>query len=343
MPPVRGGSSGQDSGLGKGSRGNGSGSSSGSGGQGSMPPVRGGSTAGGTTSGRTVDLGKVTRGNSGNSTGADRSGSTILGRPDRAGSSGSGFGGYGTDHNLAKTKGTRTSGSVVSSDMPIVKSGSRIEREVNRENRIRIGDSRYRDGYYGYRNDWCDDNFFYPYYGFTYYDGCGFIPSPFYFYGHLPGYISCTRISLGFLTWTTCETRYSWHQPSYDRYGSYYDSRENLDYAVDDVRMSFEDRSIRGIASLIPSRGRIEIDVDGSNQYSLDSNDFFDMMRDLVENTYTRSYRIRDVYRDGSRASIEAIHEFEDAWGRTQCVRHTFGLREGRRGYEICYFRSSAR
>lgn len=339
-----GGNKGGGSGSGSGS---GSGGGSGSRGSGSTGGVKtdpgpgrgngnsGGGYGGGSRgqSGGNVDLGKAGSGRTGTGT---RSGGDIpLGRPDRVGSR-SGNVGYGGDHNLGRGDGH----AVTIGQMPIIGSKTRIEHEVNRENRVKVGDNRYRNGYYNSNRGWHDNNFCYPYYGFQYYDGCNYAPSPFYFYYHLPAYVSCTRISIGFLTWTSCSTRYDWRRPVYDRYESSYDRRADFDYAVDDIERAFESRSMRLMSLLIPTNGRIEIDVEGQNQYSMSSADFYDMMKDLVEGTQTDAYRIQNVYRDGDRGSIEAVHEYTDAWGRTQYVRQTFGLKLGRRGYEICYFRT---
>ena len=225
-------------------------------------------------------------------------------------------------------------------DVPSVATSRRISHEGVRENRVVKGDNRYRNGYHHYDRNFRDNDFWYPHYGFQWYDGCNYVPSPFYYYPHLPAYLSTIRVTIGPLSWTHCESRYNWVAPNYDRYGYQSDRNGDFDYSVSDIERAFESRSLRYLAHLIPTRGRIEIDMDRDNQYSIDAEDFYDLMRDLVEGTRTTSYRIRDVYRDGDRASVEAIHEYTDTWGRTESVRHTFGLREGRRGYEINYFRS---
>ncbi|MBS1721813.1 MAG: hypothetical protein JSS66_02275 [Armatimonadetes bacterium] len=230
----------------------------------------------------------------------------------------------------------------VYSDAPTVTSNKKIVREVTRENRIRVNDNRYRNGYYGYNRGWVDNNFSYPYYGFNWYDGCNYVTSPFYWYYHLPAYVDIVRVNIGPIHWVNCSTHYDWSPIGYDRYG-YDSSRADLDYAVSDLQRSFERGNMRYIATMIPTRGRVEIDAGWNNQYTIDADDFYDMMRDLVEGTRTIDYRIVDVCRDGSRATVTAEHVYTDSWGREACVRHQYGLREGRRGFEIVYFKTDGR
>lgn len=347
-PPPR-----RDNGGGGSGRGNSGGGNSGGIGRGN---------SGGGNSGGSSGNGGLGRGNSGNTgsgrvsppvrdnRGGNSGGSgSILGRPERGnpntditfgkkgGNSRSGRVGYEGVHNGNSVGRTNP---IVISDVPSVSTNRKIRHEGVRENRVTIGDNRYRNGYYHYDRNFCDNDFWYPHYGFQWYDGCNYVTSPFYYYPHLPGYVNTIRVSIGPLTWTQCETRYTWRQPVYDRYNYQSDRYNDFDYSVGDIERAFEGRSLRYLAHLIPTRGRIEIDMGHGNEYTLDAEDFYDMLRDLVEGTRTTSYRVQNVYRDGGRATIEAMHEFTDTWGRTECVRHTFGLREGRRGYEITYFRS---
>lgn len=249
----------------------------------------------------------------------------------KSGESRSGRVSYDGGHNV-KTLGRPD----FSGEMPRIDTG-RIRREGHREDRVRVVDNRYRNGYRFYNDWWSDNCFWYPFYGFSYWDGCGYVCSPFYFYGHLPPYLSYTRISFGPFSWTRCETRYRWSPPRWDSYSDYSNARD-FDSAVYSLERAFEQRSVRKISSLIPTQGRIEIEMDYGNHYAINGDDFYDMMRDLVEFTDTTSYRIVDVYRDGDQATINAVHEFRDSYGRIQCVRHTFGLENCGRGYEINYF-----
>lgn len=345
---------GQNSGgLGRGNSGGGNSGGSGGIGRGNS----GGGNSGGSTGRGNTGNGGLGRGNSGgqvsppirDNRGGNGSGGSILGRPERGnpiddttfgkrgGNSRSGRVGYEGVHNGSSVGRTNP---IVISDVPVVSTNRKIRHEGVRENRITVGDNRYRNGYFHYDRNFCDNDFWYPHYGFQWYDGCNYVTSPFYYYPHLPGYVSTIRVSIGPLSWTQCETRYTWRQPVYDRYNYQSDRYNDFDYSVGDIERSFEGRNLRYLAHLIPTRGRIEIDMGRGNEYTLEAEDFYDMLRDLVEGTRTTSYRVQNVYRDGGRATVEALHEFTDSWGRTECVRHTFGLREGRRGYEITYFRS---
>lgn len=262
-------------------------------------------------------------------------GGTILGRPNGgAGSGKSGRNDSNESHNVGI--GRIKPGELF--DVPPVSSNSRIRREGYRENRVENG--RFRNGYCGYDSGWSDNRFWYPYYGYTWYSGCNYVCSPFYYYYHLPAYVNVIRVSIGPVTWVHCNTPYVWNAPVYDRYGYNSDRYLEFDYSVDDIRNAFDRRDMRSMTHLIPTRGRVQIDMAGDNQYSLDGSDFYDMMRDLVEGTRTIDYRIVNVYRDGGRATVIAEHTYEDPWGREERVRHEYGLQEGRRGYEITYFRT---
>lgn len=167
-----------------------------------------------------------------------------LGRPDRLPSgtsdvftkknrdSKSGTVGYDNSHNV-KSLGRP----VAIGEVPRIEN-NRIRHEGFGENRIISIDNRYRNGYVFYNDRWCDNDFYYPYYGFNWYRGCDYVFSPFYYYGHLFSYISCTRITFGIFTWTQCNSRYDWSPPRYDNYG--YGGQRAFDSAVFDIQRSFE-------------------------------------------------------------------------------------------------------
>lgn len=225
---------------------------------------------------------------------------------------------------------------------PPVISNSAISREANREGgQIHRNYGSYRSGYYAYNNHWRDDDFCYPYYAFSYSPRC--YPSPFYYYPQCPGYVSYVRIDLGYFSfrWTQGDV-YNWRPRSsgYDWYNdrSYHNSA--LDRSVQDIYDAFDRGRVDYMNDLIPSRGLVGIEVDRAAQYRISADDFYDMLRDMVETTDTITYKIKRVrlYRGG--ASIEAEHVFRDPWGRTERVQHFFGLRESGYGYEITNFRS---
>ncbi len=208
-----------------------------------------------------------------------------------------------------------------------------IAQRANREARTRPNTRR---GYYHYDSNWRDDNFSYPYYRFDYDDRCVF--SPWYAYPHLPGYVSGIRISINLPHWSftyddrECDWRY---QDRYDRYDSNYE----LDVAVRDLVRTFERRDMRALDSMLPRRSRIAIRNENGRAYSINSDDFYDLMNDAVNGTRTRRYAIESVREGRGGAQIVARHEFDDPWGRRDAVYHQYILEEDYRGgYSIVEF-----
>lgn len=229
--------------------------------------------------------------------------------------------------------------------------GADLSRDIFREDRTRRN-SAHRHGYYHYSRYWLDDYFYYPYYYFDYYAGLC-LPSPFYYYHHLPGYISYSRIRVGIFDFILIHDHYyNWHRPRYTNYWSwggyrgygrnqrdYRDSRyTELDYAIDDIVTAFERGSMRTMQYLVPTRGEVYIELEDYTQYRMQAQDFYDMMADMIESTDTTRYTIEDVQYDGDQVVIYAEHEYRDPWGRRERKYHTFGLAETRNGYVIEYF-----
>ena len=245
---------------------------------------------------------------------------------------------YGRGSNNNRSTGDVRSAAVIP---PPPRVNSTIAREANRERgRINTRGDYYRSGYYHYDRGWHDSRFFYPHYVFSWQPRC--YPSPVYYYPHLPGYIADVRVDLGFvrISWTQ-GSFYNWRYRADDwGYSSVYRTRDiYLDRAVDDIYDGFRRGDMRYIDDLIPYRGWINIEVDGSVEYRIGGEDFYDLMRDLIEGTDTVDYEIRRVrtYRGG--ATIEAVHEYRDPWGRIERVYHHYGLRDTGRQMEITHFK----
>ncbi len=103
-------------------------------------------------------------------------------------------------------------------------------------------------------------------------------------------------------------------------------------------------RSARACISSKQAGGPSEVYVrlDEGYGYTMDGDDFYDLMLDNIESTQTQRYTILEA-RWGSRgeASVLASHEFMDPWGRRQCVYHRYVLVEGSRGFRIAQFEVS--
>ncbi|MCH7945373.1 MAG: hypothetical protein IIC73_05080 [Armatimonadetes bacterium] len=230
---------------------------------------------------------------------------------------------------------------------PNVLKSSRLERSVYREHRV-VANSPYRTGYHHYSPYFVDNYFYYPHYGFSYSPG-HFYPSPFYYYPHLPGYVSYARITFGNFSFAIfAQHHYTWHRPRYVSAYSYsypgrrsYDTGRytDLDYAVDDIVRAFERGRMSYMEDLLPRDRFVQVAMEDYTEYRMRSDDFYDLMADLVEGTETRRYSIRDVRYERNQAVIYAEHEYRDPWGRIERKYHTIVLSETRRGFEIEYFK----
>jgi hypothetical protein len=336
----RGGGGGSGSGSGSGTRGGGN--SGGGGKKQEEPPKKsddrgrdggsrstGGSSSGG--SGTTSSGGRVVqdRGNGGDGQLNNR---RSQGR--------SGTSQYGTNSNGA----TRSNGAriVVDDQVP---NYSDARRQANREENVRVVNNsrhQYRSGYYHYNQNWCDDDFTYPFYSFTYNNNCAL--SPWYSYSHLPAYVSYRRVSFDdcFELRIGLDFGYRWeYRRSYDRYSNTYD----LDRAVANIDQAFDQSDTRRIGSMIPRRDRVTIRTRWERPYTLNSDDFYDMMEDLIENTRTRNYHIRNVRHDRGWGTVQvtAEHVYQDGWRKTRTNWHTYTLQDTGRGYQIIEFSVSDR
>jgi len=314
-----------------------SGGSSQSGGKGgsSSPPIR--TSGGGTSSGGRTTVGSGNQNWSGGrqTTSSSNSG---LGKGN-SGASRSGSVSYGSVNN-ARPSGDRNRNQSYSA--PKFGGNGSIAREARRSDIIVRNDNRYRHGYNHYDHRWVDDNFCYPHYRFTYSNDC--YPSPFYYYNHLPAYIFQARIQIGGITFDfRSGERYRWREIRYDDWGRNDWGRGDqyeIDLTVGDIREAFRRGSVRFMSNLISRDGRITTELEDDGRYTMRSDDFYDLMRDLVEGTYTTDYRIEDVRVNRNQLTIVAEHVYQSSWGGTERTYHTYGLERYRNGYEIVFFRT---
>jgi hypothetical protein len=132
--------------------------------------------------------------------------------------------------------------------------------------------------------------------------------------------------------YSRCTTVYNWG------YQSRYNNYSRLDVAVDNIVDSFNQRSMRKIERMI-GRNNVEVELDTGNGYLMQGSDFYDLTKDLVEGTNTSNYSISKVRTSRGEAVVEAYHEYYDAWGNKDVVKHIYGLRDSYSGYEIVWFR----
>ncbi len=291
---------------------------------------------------------------------------------------------YSGNNNLSNSRQSR-SGS--NSNQPIrVQSfhdaarGGELARQARTEEEIRRGWSNYdrssfRNGYYNSWDNWTDNRFCYPHYAFAW-NPNQHVVSPFYGYTHVPGYISQTRIKFGSF-WLEFNDFQDYRYDSRSRYDRN-DQYSGLNNAVNDLTRAFTRRDLRALDRLVPTRDTVRVRGDWAGDYTLGSDDFYDMMRDVVTTTQTRIFSIKDVeygdgyiyynnnrggydnrnrrdYDDDNRSSrfnrvetdfaiVRAEHHFQDGWRRQQVTELEFVLERDRRGaYQIIEFSSYGR
>ncbi len=368
------GGGGQVGGGGSGSRGGGSGGTTtgnrggGSGGGSNSGGQTAGSRGGSGSSGSRGGWGGT--GTSGGNTRVDRSGGfqregDLMGkRPENAGSR-SGRVQYGSTSNERPPRASSTN------TLPQAQRGN-LARDAANQNQVRrVGsdydrewrDRGYRSGYTHYSTGWRDSYFWYPHYQFRY-DPYDCVPSPWYFYAHLPAYISVGRVSIairGGVIYSSSRESYS-YRPIYNAGwgggsgGWSHDSgwyggsggwsggnrgdrdRNELDRSIDDIIEGFQRGSVRPLNQLIDTRSRVLVEVEDEFRYTMAGDDFYDLMQDLVEGTRTTNYRINEVRTGRDQAIVMATHEFRDSWGQQRRTRHFFGLGRDRSGYTVKEF-----
>lgn len=249
---------------------------------------------------------------------------------------------YGTSHNLLPNE---RSGPAISLDeIPLRRRDSLLRQRALSERVEAVG--RYRRGYYAYDSYWRDDFFAYPFYRFEWADSC--VPSPGYFYFHLPPYICAERLLDGPGTIIDFD-RWRWSDyPWTDQYGDAWDGfswgrdrGQEVDFAVGLILAVFERRDVRALARLLPTGTSVVVQLGSDIAYRLSGDDFYDLLLDLAWTSRTLRYRIERVRTAPGAIRIQARHVLLDPWGRTTNVDHDYVLRTRGWGWVVTDFRAS--
>jgi len=214
-------------------------------------------------------------------------------------------------------------------------------------------DNGWRQGYYHYNRNWRDDNFFYGFYSFGPLAFQSLCFSPWYAYPFLPAYLNPSRaiflqsyvspwdwydgtvINFGF------NQNQRWND---DRgFGNDHFQREDVRNSIDDLTDGFERKDRRALTRLVPRRGDVAIFKDGRYDYSVNSNDFYDLLNDLSSNAETNRYEVVEVRYLRNSVRLSTRHSYTDPWGNRQDVFHQIYMESERNGYVIKEFGTSSR
>jgi hypothetical protein len=197
-----------------------------------------------------------------------------------------------------------------------------------------------RHGYYSYDPFWKDCHFGYSYYIFYPTVNCWF--SPYYWYMNCPPYISYHRIFIytprviiiigDTVPWWYCGKYYAWSNYGYSYSYRDYSRYSILDRALSNLVDAFKYSDVTLLDPLLPRNNRVDIFIDGSYSYSVNSDDYYDMTADLIHSVYTVDFNIIDVRRTrGNEYKVIAKHDYLDPWNARQSTYLTFTL-ENQRG-----------
>lgn len=258
---------------------------------------------------------------------------------------------YGTINN-----GRSDSGRITISQIPDLRGNTNgmLDR-VNRNDPFAVQNN-WRWGYYHYNRNWQDDLFCFPNYTFAPIGGFNsFVFSPWYGYTFLPPYLNNNAIIVvsnwnpgwnwGMGTafvWNTFDPwRNNWNNRD-DRWDDRREGRQQ-DEAIAFLVDAFEQGDRRSVARVVPRGGRVAILRDGRYEYSVQADDFYDLLLDNVLNAKTRSYEVVDAQYRGRSVRIVMRHRFVDPWGAEQTVFHSALLEPERGAYVIREFGTSLR
>ncbi len=204
----------------------------------------------------------------------------------------------------------------------------------------------WREGYCGWEGDagfggvgFRSGNFSFGFYLFTPFSSPCYV-SPWYYYTSLPPYIPAERCHVVrdyYCPWDEGAV-YS-YRPGSGYNDLYVD--ENLDNAIGEIQDAFNRQDSGAIDALIPDRGRIAVFTEGHYDYSLDANDFHNMMMDNIGNTETIGFEIESVRRSGNNAVVRARHTVRNPDGDEEVVYQQYRLRRENGRFVITDFMTS--
>jgi hypothetical protein len=143
------------------------------------------------------------------------------------------------------------------------------------------------------------------------------VVSPWYDYPVLPGYLPVSAV-------TVRPVACAWDAGAAYSIDNGYDSTLNL--AVEEINAMFQNQSLSALDALIPPSGQVSI-FDGENyMYNLDDGAFRQMMADNIQNVDTTSFQVTGVHINGSKATVDCEHTFNDPGNGTQTVYQQYQM-----------------
>ncbi|MBS1709085.1 MAG: hypothetical protein JSS65_10230 [Armatimonadetes bacterium] len=165
-------------------------------------------------------------------------------------------------------------------------------------------------------------------------------PSPWYDYVHMPAYIQTAhvRVSIGGLFEFEAGAAYSYQPHHFSRF-----DESRLDNVADRLGEAFKDKDFDRMGWLVDDNRWVQVQVGDADHYDMKGGAFKDVVRDLVDETRTSSYRVKSVRSWDDGASIVAEHCFIDPFGQRKTAWHSYGLEKTDHGYRLTSFRSESK
>ncbi|MBX3111359.1 MAG: hypothetical protein KF857_05055 [Fimbriimonadaceae bacterium] len=200
------------------------------------------------------------------------------------------------------------------------------------------GNSSYRSGTSKYDNGIHRGHFRFHGYALDFDGTCA--PSPWYGYAHMPAYVETDHLRVS-------------HDPLFDfgagsshRYRPHHFPKFDagrLDCAADRISEAFRGYDFDRMAWLVDSDSLVQVQVGDADHYDMRGADFKDLMRDLLDETSTSSYRVKSTRSWNGGASVTVEHSFVDPWGQRKTSVHRYGLKMTDLGYRLASFRADSR
>jgi hypothetical protein len=223
------------------------------------------------------------------------------------------------DHNLSRTN--VAGGKVKHAPARLGK----LDRHDHHKPGIIVDVHGWRHGYWHHNRGWRDSFWFWDYYFFNpVVSEC--VPSLYYFYGCLPGYLWCPRvIFVDRPVVVYVEEPVVWH----DVDNGYYLERpaaNPLDSAVSDIVAAWRDGNPDLLDKHVDADTKVAVFLDGEYSYSLEGADFAGITRDAVQTVQTKSFTVdRVAKRNDDMVVVYAKHTYvnTDDYYETVYVAYT--------------------